>query len=53
MRKLLLTGLVAWTARWVALEVAAYLGHRLPPTSLDDPGRPPGWMPRRADSLKE
>jgi hypothetical protein len=50
--KLLVAALVAWVARWLALEAAGYLGRKLPPrvSPLESP-RPPGWMPRRLDSL--
>jgi hypothetical protein len=53
LKRLLLLALAAWSARWIALELAAYAGHKLPRRPVDAPSRPPGWMPRRADSLDE
>jgi hypothetical protein len=40
-----------WVARWAAMELASFAGHRLlpkgPPPSAS--GRKPGWMPLRRD----
>jgi hypothetical protein len=47
LRRLLRFAIVVWLARWIALELASYLGHhpRGPgPSPLDSP-HPPGWMP--------
>jgi hypothetical protein len=47
LRRLALLALGLWVARWLALELAAFAGHRLlpkRPPPVDSP-RPPGWMP--------
>jgi hypothetical protein len=47
LRRAVALAAAAWVARWLALELASFAGHkllrprRLP---LDSP-RPPGWMP--------
>jgi hypothetical protein len=51
LRRLVLLGLGLWVARWLALELASYAGHKwLPkgPPPVDSP-RPPGWMPTPFD----
>ena len=47
MRRLLRLAALAWLARWVAGEIAAYAGRHPPapgPSPLDSQ-HPPGWMP--------
>ncbi len=53
-RRLLALGAVAWVARWLALEVAAWLGRRRPqgPPPVDSP-RVPGRMPRRREPSQD
>jgi hypothetical protein len=55
MRRLLRFAALAWLARWVAGEIAAYLGRRprAPgPPPVDSP-HPPGWMPGPERGIEE
>ncbi|HET7568634.1 MAG TPA: hypothetical protein VFJ91_11615 [Gaiellaceae bacterium] len=50
MRRLARFALAAWVGRWLALELASWLGRRRPPgpAPVDSP-RLPGRMPRRRE----
>jgi hypothetical protein len=46
-RRLVYFVLGVWVARWAAMELASYAGHRLLPPGPPpkDSERRPGWMP--------
>jgi hypothetical protein len=46
-RRVLALAAAAWVARWLALELAAFAGHKLLPPGPPprQSPRPPGWMP--------
>lgn len=55
MRRLLRLAALVWLGRWVAGEVAAYLGRHpraAGPSPLDSP-HPPGWMPGPERGMEE
>jgi hypothetical protein len=45
-RRLLKLIVLAWLGRYLALELASFIGRRRPPSAapVDSP-QPPGWMP--------
>jgi hypothetical protein len=50
-RRLVYLALGLWVARWAAMELASFAGHRLLPKGPPPKNspRPPGWMPLRGD----
>jgi hypothetical protein len=49
-RRLAYVVLGLWLGRWLAMELASYVGHRLLPPGPPpkESARRPGWMPLRA-----
>jgi hypothetical protein len=51
-RRVVALAAAAWVARWLALELASFAGHKLLPRRRPprDSPRPPGWMPGPFDA---
>ena len=47
LRQLVYLVLAGWVGRWLAMELASYVGHRILPPGPPpkDSERRPGWMP--------